>query len=173
MVEFIPTNLDLHKSHLIELTEEYFTWIRDEVQKRYNIDSFSIIGESILEYSEKTLEELTSFIPPEGIYYIIQINGSIIGMGALRTIKKGIGEIKRMYIQPKYRGKGYGKRILEVLLNKGLEFRFSSIRLDTGEFMTTAQKIYRLAGFQIRERYLESEVPTSFLPYWLFMEKFI
>ena len=173
MVEFIPTNLDLHKSHLIKLTEEYFTWIRDEVQKRYNIDTFSIIGESILEYSEKTLDELTSFIPPEGIYYIMQNNGSIIGMGALRTIKKSIGEIKRMYIQPNYRGNGYGKEILELLLKKGKEFGFSSIRLDTGDFMTAAQQVYRLAGFQERERYLESEVPTSFLPHWLFMEKFL
>ncbi len=173
MVEFLPINLDLHKSHLIKLTEEYFTWINDEVQKHYTIDTFSIIGESILEYSERTLEDLTSYIPPEGIYYIIQNDGSVIGMGALRTIKKGIGEIKRMYIRPNYRGNGYGKKILEILLEKGKEFGFSSIRLDTGEFMAAAQKVYRLAGFQERERYLESEVPTSFLPHWLFMEKLV
>ena len=115
MVEFIPVNLDLHKSHLIRLTEEYFTWISDEVQNRYNIDTFSIIGESILEYTENTLEDFASYIPPEGIYYIIQNESSIIGMGALRKIKKGIGEIKRMYIQPNYRGNGYGKEILELL----------------------------------------------------------
>ncbi len=173
MVEFIPYNLDLHKSHLIKLTEEYFTWINDEVQKHYNIDTFSIIGESILEYAKKTLEDLTSYIPPEGIYYIIQKNGFIIGMGALRTIKKGIGEIKRMYIQPNYRGNGYGKEMLKLLLQKGKEFGYSSVRLDTGEFMTAAQQVYQLAGFQERERYLESEVPTSFIIHWLFMEKFI
>jgi len=39
--------------------------------------------------------------------------------------------------------------------------------------MAAAQRVYRLAGFQERERYLESEVPTFFLPLWLFMEKFI
>ncbi len=78
-----------------------------------------------------------------------------------------------MYIKPNYKGYGYGKKILELLLKKGQEFGFSSVRLDTGKFMAAAQRVYRLAGFQERERYVESEVPTFFLPHWLFMEKFI
>ncbi|GAH09307.1 unnamed protein product [marine sediment metagenome] len=78
-----------------------------------------------------------------------------------------------MYIRPNYRGNGYGKKILELLLKKGEEFGFSSIRLDTGEFMTAAHRVYRSAGFQECERYLESEVPEFFLPHWLFMEKFL
>ena len=173
MVEFIPIKLELHKSHLINLNEEYLSWIADEMQQRYSIDTESLLGESIREYAKNSLEELSSYIPPEGIYYIIQIKSSIIGMGALRKLKKGLGEIKRMYIRSKYRGNGYGKEMLELLLKKGQEFGFSSIRLDTGKFMAAAQQVYKLAGFQKRERYLESEVPTSFLPHWLFMEKFL
>ncbi|MHA2290490.1 MAG: GNAT family N-acetyltransferase [Promethearchaeota archaeon] len=172
MVEFVTVNIYLHKSYLLKLTVEYFTWINDEVQKRYNIDTFSILGNSILEYTEKTLEDFSSYIPPKGIYYVIQMSSFIIGMGALRTIKDGVGEIKRMYIKPEYRGYGYGKKILDQLLKKRKEFGFSSIRLDTGNFMTAAQRVYRLAGFQERERYLESEVPEVFLPHWQFMEKF-
>ncbi|MBY9016827.1 MAG: GNAT family N-acetyltransferase [Candidatus Lokiarchaeota archaeon] len=173
MVNFIPIKLELHNSHLINLNEEYLSWIADEMQQRYSIDTVLILGESIRDYVKKTLEKLSSYIPPEGIYYIIQTNNSIIGMGALRKLNKNIGEIKRMYIKPKYRGKGFGKEMLGLLLKKGKEFGFSSIRLDTGKFMVAAQQVYRLAGFQEREQYLESEVPTNFLPYWLFMEKFI
>lgn len=173
MVEFIPIKLELHKSHLINLNEEYLSWIADEMQQRYSIDTESLLGESIREYAKNSLEELSSYIPPDGIYYIIQIKSSIIGMGALRKLKKGIGEIKRMYLRSKYRGNGYGKEMLELLIKKGQEFGFSSIRLDTGKFMAAAQQVYQLAGFQIRERYIESEVPTFFLPHWLFMEKFL
>ena len=173
MVNFIPIKLKLHKSHLINLNEEYLSWIADKMQQRYSIDTVLILGENIREYAKKTLEKLSSYIPPAGIYYIIQINGSIIGMGALRKLNKNIGEIKRMYIKPKYRGKGFGKEMLGLLLKKGQEFGFSSILLDTGKFMVAAQQVYRLAEFQEREQYLESEVPTYFLPYWLFMEKFI
>ncbi len=171
MVEFIPINLGLHKSHLLKLTEEYFTWINDEVQQRYSIDTFSIIGESILEYAEKTLEQLSSYLPPEGIYYLLQVKGKIGGMGALRKLKKDVGEIKRMYIKPEYRKKGYGKAMLEQLLKKGKEFGFSTIRLDTGKFMDAAQYVYRSAGFQERYIYPETEVPPQFQPFWLYMEK--
>ena len=173
MVEFIPINVNLHKSHLIQLNEEYLTWIASEMRKRYNIDMVLLMGISVSKYVEKTIEDLSSYLPPEGIYYLIQNDNSIFGMGALRTLKEGIGEIKRMYIKPKYRGNGYGKKILELLLKNGKEFGFSSIRLDTGDYMAAAHQVYRFARFQERERYLESEVPTFFLPHWLFMEKFL
>ena len=173
MVDFIPINLELHKSHLINLNVEYLTWIVVEMRQRYDIDLELQMGVNIREYTTKFLEELSSYLPSNGIYYLMQINNSIIGMGALRKLITGIGEIKRMYIQTKYRGNGYGKELLDKLLKKGIEFGFSSFRLDTGDFMTAAHKVYRLAGFQERERYLESEVPESFLPHWLFMEKFL
>ena len=173
MVDFIPINLELHKSHLLNLNFEYLSWIVDEMRQRYNIDLELQMGVNIREYTTKFLEELSSYLPPDGIYYMIKKNNSIIGMGALRKIKSGVGEIKRMYIKPKYRGNGYGKELLEQLLKKVKEFGFSSVRLDTGEFMTAAHRVYRLAGFQEREQYIESEVPTFFLPHWLFMEKVI
>lgn len=173
MVDFIPLKLELYKTHFIDLNEEYLSWIADEMQQRYNINMVLLLGVSVREYVKKTLEELSSFLPPEGIFYFLQKNNSIIGMGALKRLKQGIGEIKRMYIKPKYRGNGYGKEMLELLLKKGQEFGFSSIRLDTGKFMAAAQRVYRLAGFQEREGCPESEVPNFFLPHWLFMEKFI
>jgi len=171
MVKFIPINLDLHKSHLIKLSEDYFTWIADKVLQRYNINTFSIIGESILEYSERTLEEYSSYLPPEGIYYVLLVKGKIGGMGALRKLKNEVGEIKRMYIKPEYRKKGYGKAMLKQLLIKGKEFRFSTVRLDTGKFMEAAQYVYRSAGFQEREIYPETEVPPQLQPFWIYMEK--
>ena len=171
MVEFVPVNLNLHKSHLIKLSEDYFTWITDKVLQRYNIDTFSIIGESILEYSERTLEKYSSYLPPEGIYYVLQVKGKIGGMGALRKLKNEVGEIKRMYIKPEYRKKGYGKAMLNQLLKKGKEFGFSTVRLDTGKFMEAAQYVYRSAGFQEREKYPETEVPLLLQPFWLYMEK--
>ena len=94
-------------------------------------------------------------------------------MGALRKLKIDVGEIKRMYIQPEYRGNGYGKAMLTQLLKKGKEFGFSTIRLDTGKFMDAAHYVYRSAGFQEREIYPETEVPPLLQPFWLYMEKFI
>ncbi len=76
-----------------------------------------------------------------------------------------------MHIRPLYRGRGYGKQMLNRLLEAGREFGCSSIRLDTAKFMTVAQHIYKSAGFIERDVYPESEVHAIFRPYWLFMEK--
>lgn len=171
MVEFIPIDLKIHKSLLIELNSEYLDWITNKVQKEYDLDLISILGQSTREYAKNSVENLTSYIAPEGIYYILYLNNKIAGMGALHKLKLNIGEIKRMYIRPKYRGNGYGKKMLQKLLEKGKEFGYSTIQLDTGRFMTAAQHVYRSAGFQEREEYPESEVPLELRHYWIYMKK--
>ena len=92
-------------------------------------------------------------------------------MGALRKLDGRIGEIKRMYIRPTYRGRGYGKQMLNKLLKVGREFGCSSFVLETSKFMAVAQHIYRSAGFVEREEYPESETPTILRQYQLYMEK--
>ena len=157
------------------------SWIADEMKNHYDLDIFNVEGtiqnnkleQKILirAYAKMSVEQLTSYIPPEGIYYILQMDEKIAGMGALRKIKMNIGEVKRMYIRPEYRGKGLGKELLQQILRKAKEFRFSTIRLETGLFMTTAQYIYHEAGFRKIDEYPETEVPLPLRPYWLFMEK--
>jgi carbonic anhydrase len=76
-----------------------------------------------------------------------------------------------MYIRPAYRGKGYGKALLQQLLQKAKEFGYHSIYLDTGPFMTAAQHLYRSFRFIERDEYPEVEVPPQFRSQWVFMEK--
>jgi len=92
-------------------------------------------------------------------------------MGALRKLNDKTGEIKRLYIRPLYRGKGYGKQMLNKLLEAGTKFGCSSFLLETPGFSRAAQHIYRSAGFKERKEYPESETPTILRPHWLFMEK--
>ncbi|MBN1683166.1 GNAT family N-acetyltransferase [Candidatus Bathyarchaeota archaeon] len=56
---------------------------------------------------------LSSLKPSEGILYILKVDGVTAGMGALRRLDDSVGEIKRMYVRPSYRGKGYGKKCLK------------------------------------------------------------
>ena len=173
MIDYIPVDLSTHKSLLIDLTDEYFSWIGDEIKKHYDLDAISILGQSVRDYAENSVNELTSYKPPEGIFYILQIEDKIIGMGAFRKLSDKTGEVKRMYIRPNFRGNGYGKALLKQLLNKGKEFGCSKILLDTGLFMTAAQHVYRSAGFREIAKYPETEVPPEMQPYWLYMEKIL
>lgn len=171
MIEYISVDLRIHKSLLIDLNDEYLSWIGEEIKKHYDLDAISILGQSIRDFAENNVEELTSYKPPEGIFYILQIKDKIIGMGAFRKLKVDTGEIKRMYIRPEFRGRGFGKALLKQLLNKGKEFGCSRILLDTGLFMSAAQHVYSSAGFQEIAKYPETEVPLEMQPYWIYLGK--
>jgi N-acetylglutamate synthase-like GNAT family acetyltransferase len=173
MVKFIPADIDIHRSILVEFNVEYLDWIVNEIQKRYDIDITSTVEQTVTvqEYVESKIESLVSYEPQEGIFYLLQEREEIIGMGGIRKIKKDVGEIKRMYIRPEFRGRGFGKALLTQLLAKGKEFGFAAVYLDTGLFLKAAQHLYRSAGFIEREQYPETEVPQPIRHLWLYMEK--
>jgi len=171
MVEFVPFYLNVHKKEYVKLNIEFITWIADQLEENYQIDAVSMIGQTIPEYVDDHLKDLTSLKPPDGIIYLLVVKGDIAGMGALRKISDEIGEIKRMYIRPFHRGRGYGKQMLNKLLEVGRRFGCSSFLLETSKFMTVAQHIYKSAGFIEREEYPESETPTLFRQHQLYIEK--
>lgn len=171
MEKFIIFDPNVHRAAFVDLSEEYFNWMANELQKNYDINVYSMVGTNLRDYVENNVDEFTSSVSSDGVFYLLQVKDKIVGMGALRKLKEGIGEIKRMYIKPEYRRKGLGRKMLHLLLSEGKGFGFSAIYLETGAFMTTAQHLYRSMGFYDREEYPETEVPPQLRQFWLFMEK--
>jgi ribosomal protein S18 acetylase RimI-like enzyme len=171
MVKFVPIDLNLHKSIILDLNHEYLTWIEENIKLNYNLDLVSILGQSIREYAEKMVEELSSYRLPDGEFYVVKNKGIFIGMGAFRRLKGDTGEIKRMFIKPEFRGKGFGKILLNYLINMAKKSKYSEVLIDTGKFMISAQHLYRSAGFQETQLYPETEVPPEMQPYWIYMIK--
>ena len=155
----------------MKLCEEYFDWMASELQKNYGIDVDLTLGITLRDYVESNVDDFISCLSSRGVLYLVQEKEETIGMGALVELKEGIGEIKRMYIRPEYRGKGLGREMLRLVLRKGKEYGFSEIYLETGAFMTTAQGLYRSMGFHDRSEYPETEVPPQLRRFWIFMEK--
>ena len=155
----------------MELCEEYFDWMASELRNNYGIDVSQTLGISLRDYVGSNVDEFISSLASGGVLYLLQEKKQTIGMGALVGLKQGIGEIKRMYIKPEYRGKGLGREMLRLLLGKGEEYGFSEIYLETGAFMTAAQGLYRSMGFHERNEYPETEVPPQLRRFWMFMEK--
>lgn len=185
MVEFIQYNNEIHESVLVDLNEEYFSWMASKFQQHYEIDIFKLLPAEgtfnnnsseqkakIRRYAKMSSGFFKNYKPPDGIYYLLQVKDNFVGMGAfIRKKENDLGWIKRMYITSAHRGKGYGKAIFKLLIEKGKEFGCSTIQLETAKFMKTAQHIYGEAGFYYRNEYPDTEVPIDQRPYWLFMEK--
>ena len=171
MVEIIPLEFFKHREALMELNREHLTWIAQKELELYKIILESEIGTDIDHYVEECVKEFSNISPPEGIFYILFINNKPIGMGALRELSPGIGEIKRMFIKSDYRGKGYRERMLKKLLGMAKEFNFTTLRLDTAIYMKAAQSIYQAAGFKERLKYPITEVPEKMQSHWLYFER--
>ena len=71
----------------------------------------------------------------------------VVGSAAVRRCGAGELELKRMYLDPIYRGRGLGRALLEEALSWARANGMSSVVLDTSEAMAEAQRLYESAGF--------------------------
>lgn len=171
LMKLITLDFNKHRFDLVELYVKYFTWIVEEVKKIYDIDLWAGITMTIREFFENSINTYESYKPPDGIIYLIQVNESIMGTGSLLKYDENIGELKKLFIQPECRGNNYGKVIVRKLLEKGKEFGFKKIYLETAQYMEGAIHIYRSLGFTERAEYQKSETPPSIKKYAIYMEK--
>jgi GNAT superfamily N-acetyltransferase len=96
---------------------------------------------------------------------------SAFGIACLRRIGTETAEIKRMYVEPSHRGVGVGRALLDRLIELATQAGHERILLDSPDFMTAAHGLYRSAGFEDTEPYIESEIPAAYKPYWVFMQR--
>ena len=171
MEEFVPFDASKHLNEFRQMNIETTTWHFEQLRENYEVDAESIMGQTAQEYVDDHLDDLKRLRPPEGIIYMLLVEGDVAGMGAVVKLRDEVGEIRRMWNRPKYRGRGYGRQMLNRLFEAGGEFGFSKIMLSTPRFAHAAQHIYRSAGFQEREEYPETEIPLDFRSYWIYMEK--
>ena len=170
---FVPYN-DTHRSELAQMNKEYIIWQCDSLLKHYKFDLMNYVNLAggIPKWVENRVNHITSLTPPAGILYIIETNKGVAGMGAIQKLGSDVGEVKGMFNRPEFRGNGYGRQMVSLLLEDGKRFGCSSFKLDTPKWALAAQHIYKSFGFKEREIYPESEIPSFIQPFWIWMEKY-
>ena len=78
-------------------------------------------------------------------------NDIAIGCGAFREIDAKTLEIKRMFVNPDYRGKGIASKILSELELWTSELNYFQIILETGINQPEAISLYKKSGYKITE----------------------
>ncbi len=74
--------------------------------------------------------------------------GEVVGSVAMRHVGDGAVELKRMYIRLDLRGRGLGRRLLEVAMEWARSQGARRVVLDTTEDMHAARRLYESAGFR-------------------------
>ncbi len=79
-----------------------------------------------------------------------------VGCGALRPMSGSeMVEIKRMFVQPSFRGRGISKIILAELEALAKEIGYKNIKLETGKNQPAAIGLYLKTGYSITAPYGE------------------
>lgn len=83
-----------------------------------------------------------------GAFLVAYDGDQPVGCGAIRRLKDGGGELKRMYVVPEYRSRGVGRSLLAALEAEGRRLGVTRILLETGVRQSAAQALYTRAGFE-------------------------
>jgi DNA-binding MarR family transcriptional regulator/GNAT superfamily N-acetyltransferase len=90
---------------------------------------------------------------PHGTFVVIRNDGASVGCAGLHRIDDTTGEIKRMWIDPDWRGVGLGRRLLAHLEDWAEALGCATVVLDTNETLDEAIAMYERAGYERTERY--------------------
>jgi GNAT superfamily N-acetyltransferase len=81
-------------------------------------------------------------------FVIAWLGGRPVGCGALRPLEIGVGEVKRMFVEPDVRRRGVARRILAKLEALARELGYPAVRLETGTRQPEAIGLYESAGYR-------------------------
>ena len=84
---------------------------------------------------------------PRSGFLLARWDGHAVACGAFRPLTDEMAEIKRMYVEPTYRGRGVGRRLLEALEEAARQAGYTRVRLETGTAQPEALRLYETGGY--------------------------
>ena len=99
---------------------------------------------------ERELAELPGcYAPPAGRLLIARVGGEVVGCVGLRPLGPGVCEMKRLWVEPGFGGRGIGRALAEQIVAAAQAIGYARMRLDTiPDRMPAAQHLYASLGFR-------------------------
>jgi DNA-binding MarR family transcriptional regulator/GNAT superfamily N-acetyltransferase len=90
----------------------------------------------------------TELVEPAGLLLVARLRGEPIGCCALKFHDADPAEIKRMWVSPRARGLGVGRRLLTEAEQHAANRAVTIVHLETNRTLTEAIALYRSAGYE-------------------------
>ena len=84
---------------------------------------------------------------PQGRLFIAYVDGKPAGCVALRDLKHGVCEMKRIFVPDAFRGQGIGRALAKRIVAEAKEAGYRTMRLDTSRRQGEAMRLYESMGF--------------------------
>ncbi len=88
------------------------------------------------------------FGPPRGVFLLATLAEVPVGCGGVRRLDATTGEVKRLFVSRRARGRGAGRRLLDGLERRGRGLGFERLRLDTPGNDAAALALFAAAGYE-------------------------
>jgi putative acetyltransferase len=92
--------------------------------------------------------DASMFEPPHGAFLAARIDGRAVGCGGIARFDETRGELKRMYVEPRSRGLGLGRQLLEALEAEARRLGYVALVLETGNLQPEALGLYTSSGYE-------------------------
>jgi len=80
-------------------------------------------------------------------------NAQPMACGCFKKIDTGRVEIKRLYVRPNFRRRGFSSEVLQALEAWAVELGYAAALLETGKKQPKAIMLYRKFGYRISAKY--------------------
>lgn len=112
----------------------------DDLNNRYGKEQSKYDKHNVIEENETVIVGYLHEIP--------------VASGCFKEIDHNSIEIKRMFVTPSQRRKGFSKNILFALENWAKELGYSIVLLETGKGQPEAISLYKKAGYKVTGNYV-------------------
>jgi len=89
------------------------------------------------------------FDPPAGVFLIARTESRaepIAGAG-LRSVAPGTGEVRRLWVESAWRGRGIGREVMTRVEDAASDLDLSVLRIETGDRQPEAVALYQSMGW--------------------------
>jgi putative acetyltransferase len=112
------------------------------------IEASDALSQSLYPPESNHLIDVARLCGPAFTFLVARLERRAVGCGAIFRDARGWAEIKRMFVEPAWRGHGIGWRVLTRLEQIAVGDRIALLRLETGIHNAEALAAYRRAGYR-------------------------
>jgi carbonic anhydrase len=99
------------------------------------------------------------YSPPRGALFLARADSTPVGCIGLRPFSESVGELKRLYVVPAVRGRGFARSLVSAAIAAARGIGYSALVLDTLASMQPAIALYKSFGFERTDAYYANPLP--------------